>query len=251
MPNIEVDAEEIRKTTCYICSLPRLMMSDFAFSLVEGSRDLGMRTFKGFGVFWGQVLTGNLEDAIKAGYKYAVTTDSDSPHRTPDVAYLYAAMENKPHADAIAAFQMKRGGKSVLISWRDRLTGNPGEQIMRGAFDGDMVRATAAHFGLTIFRLSSLAAMPRPWFHSVPDANGSWGPGHIDEDIVFWRRFEAAGLSLFVATKLIIPHMEWTCLWPRFTDDGDVLPEYQAIDDYETKGMPDYVRRRVESKEKP
>jgi hypothetical protein len=94
---------------------------------------------------------------------------------------------------------------------------------------------STAHFGLTLIRTEAIKKMSKPWFHSVPSPEGDWNEGHVDDDIQFWRNFEAAGNSLHLANHVAIGHAELMVRWP----DINLNVHYQSMTDYQQNGVPD------------
>ncbi len=76
--------------------------------------------------------------------------------------------------------------------------------------------------------------MPKPWFHSLTDANGGWRDGHVDDDSRFWHQFEKAGNKLFIANRVPIGHLEVMARWPG----RDLQVIYQEIRDFNASGRP-------------
>jgi len=119
----------------------------------------------------------------------------------------------------------RRGDRTVLI---------PSYQLER-----NLLPVEAAHFGLTIFRASVLANHPRPWMVPTHNTEGRWGEGKVDADIDFWRRWRAAGRSLYLAPRVVVGHLEELITWPA----RDLKPVQQTVGDYIRDGMPPEVKR--------
>lgn len=153
------------------------------------------------GVFYGQCMQKMLVDAVAAGIDYAVTVDFDSLFTHGDVSRLLGIMATRPDIDALAALQSRRGGLTPLFT----IAGVDGPVES----DGSPMRVSTAHFGLTVIRLSSLAKVPKPWFWCTPTESGDWVANvSIDDDVFFWKRWAAAGLSVFVDPSTSIGHYE-------------------------------------------
>ena len=67
---------------------------------------------------------------------------------------------------------------------------------------------------MSIFRVSSLKKLQKPWFLPSPDKDGGWRDGKIDEDIHFWHNFYNCGLKTCLAPKINIGHIQLTCTFP-------------------------------------
>lgn len=234
-----VDCSDIARKVVVVYSLPRLMPTDIAFCGISIASQLGIHFIKRHGVFFGQSLTAGMKRAADKGAEYVLTVDYDTPHTAEDVLYLYALMKLHPEAGAICPLQMKRESTELLVSIRNP-DGSLSKTIKGEHFRPELARVTAAHFGLTFIRVASLLKVAKPWFHSVPDENGEWGANHVDEDINFWHRFEAAGQSLFVATRCVVGHMQWMVVTPG----KQFEPVYQTVDDWESNGIPLESRRK-------
>jgi hypothetical protein len=50
--------------------------------------------------------------------------------------------------------------------------------------------------------------VPKPWFWSQPDENGSWSDKRLDDDVWFWKQFREAGRRVWVDGETRIGHME-------------------------------------------
>jgi hypothetical protein len=71
----------------------------------------------------------------------------------------------------------------------------------------------------------------------VPSPQGDWGEGHVDEDIQFWRLWEAAGFTLHLANRVPIGHAELMVRWP----DINLEAGYQSVTDWQNEGRPEWV----------
>lgn len=209
-----------------LCSCPRLGFMDFmGFSMFALAQN-NVAYANLFGVYWAQALSEGIRDAVAQGYDYIITTDYDSLYSAQDVATLIRLMDDTPAADCIAAVQMGRFNGMLL-------SGEMGKQAL---LTDDLVAIDTAHFGLTIFRASAFADIPRPWFFKQPGPDGHWEPGKgkVDEDIYFWKNFKAAGKTLFLAPRVTIGHLELLVKWPDKTLDET----YQTLAHYRQFGKP-------------
>ena len=221
-----------------VMSVPRLGFMDNMFAAVEALPQLNIKLRRCTGAFWGQCLERAMEEALHDDAPDAVLTlDYDSVYSRSDVAMLMQIMCCHPEIDALAAVQAGRGnvsGRLFTIRGDDgnNLTGLPSD-----AFDGDTIKVSTAHFGLTLIRADKLASLPKPWFIDVPAPDGSWGTGRIDADINFWRKWEADGNSLYLANRVPIGHLEMTVLWPAPLGE-DTTPLTQPVGDWRSNGRP-------------
>jgi hypothetical protein len=183
-----------------VMSCPRLGFTTNQGTMHKIAFDCGIDFELNDSVFWGQALTECIQRAIDRGAKYVLTMDYDTKADPRHVRELVRLAETSG-ADAIAPGQMRRG-KASLLAYMDAedapkfFTGEP------------LVKAHTAHFGLTLLRTSAFAKMPKPWFMPTPAPDGTWGDGKVDEDIEFWRKWEACGNSLYVASQVCIGHIE-------------------------------------------
>ena len=90
---------------------------------------------------------------------------------------------------------------------------------------------------MTLFRAASLTTLPHPWFLGVPNAEGLWADGKMDDDIRFWHEWRKAGKKLFMANRVSIGHMEPMVKWPG----KDWQTVHQSLKDYNERGKPDEV----------
>ncbi len=207
----------------------------------------------GQGAFWNQVLCKQIDRALKdESVRYVITTDYDTIFSGEDVVELYRLMEQTPEADAIASVQSKRGCVFALMGIADK-DGKPRTEVNVCEFEQHLTRITTAHFGLTIFRASTLREFPKPWMVATPDSRGGWDGieegeedkdfvGKVDADIDFWYRWRDAGLTLLVANRVVVGHLEETITWPSRPDKA-FAPIHQRVVDFHKVGIPKEVVR--------
>lgn len=236
---MQIDLSDISKKLVSAISFPRLMPTEVCMSMMQAAQQMGLRIFKRDSVFFGKSLAKAFKAAIDAGSEFILTIDYDTPHERNDILTLYGIMKVNPEIDAVCALQMKRDSRETLISVRDKTTGEIASMFDGADFTGNTVPIAAGNFGLTILRTSSLLKVSKPWFMWIPDENGEPGENSVDEDIAFWRKWEAAGLSLHCAHIVPVAHLEWHMTWPGL----DFTPVHQSIADYQKSGMPASVRR--------
>jgi SAM-dependent methyltransferase len=216
-------------------SVPRLGFMDNMFSCIEAVMPCNVKLRKHGGAFWGQSLTKVFERILEEDNPDAILTiDYDSIFLPKHLAHLMQLLMLYPEIDALAPIQSSRHLPTSLFTVRGT-EGDNAPAIPRTAFEGDTTPVATAHFGLTLIRTAALRKMKKPWFHSQPSPAGDWGDGHIDEDIMFWRGWEAAGNTLHLANRVAIGHAELMCRWP----DINLQVHYQSMTDFQTKGVPD------------
>lgn len=221
-----------------VMSVPRLGFMDNMFSAIEALPPLGVKLRRCTGAYWGQCLERAIEEALRDDAPDAVLTlDYDSVFVRRDVSMLMQLMCCHPEVDAIAAVQAGRGnasGRLFTIKGPDGegLTGVPVDTFSR-----DLTKISTAHFGLTLIRADKLATLDKPWFADVPATDGSWNEGRTDADIAFWRKWEMAGNSLYLANRVPIGHLELTVLWPAALGD-ETAPLTQPVGQWREQGRP-------------
>ena len=233
---IHIEVAELKRELIAVYSIPRLAPTEVLLDTVKAVGQLGIRVIPRGGVFWGQSLTRAMKAAIVQGASAILTIDYDTPHEVEDVLKIYAMLKARPDVDAICALQMKRNSREALICARDD-AGELSPTLPSEIFNEQLVRVASGNFGLTLIRASSLATLPKPWFMPVPDENDEWEEGHVDEDVNFWRKWEAAGKTLYCAQDVVVAHLEWIRTWPG----RHLQPVYQSNADYEANGKPENV----------
>jgi len=221
-----------------VMSIPRLGFQDNFFCSIEAILSLGIGIRKHTGAFWGQCLTRAIKEEVEAGAEYILTVDYDSLYTRNDVEALLSAAMRHPDADAIASLQSSRTKATPLMTIR----GDDGKilrEVPPEYFAGELTRVSTAHFGLTLIKVAALLETPRPWFCGVPDEDGEWGDGRIDDDVHFWKQFAAAGKALYLANRVPIGHAELMVRWPG----RDLAAVYQHPSEYWDSGKPDNVWR--------
>jgi len=96
---------------------------------------------------------------------------------------------------------------------------------------------------LHVYQHRSTEAIAKPWFQGLPNEQGEWGDGRVDDDIFFWRQWKKAGNRLFVSPRVILGHGEYMVTWP-----GESLgkPVHQHATDFCTHMTPPEGVWRVE-----
>ena len=188
--------QEVKITGCM--TAPRYV-NCFARNIIDAAfRKTGIPLQVSGGVFYGQCMQAMLEQSIAAGIDIAVTVDGDSVFTADQLMQVIQTIVSTK-ADAVSCFQARRGDAVMLASLRK------GNKIEIG---DQPVKVATAHFGLTAIDLHKLKNVPKPWFICTPDAQGEFGDGRVDDDIHFWRQWEAAGNSLYLDPRVRIGHLE-------------------------------------------
>lgn len=190
-------SEQLLKIRAVI-GMPRIGWNDGWQTIVDAMAPFKIPIETHQGCFWGQNIQKAFNRAVRDGIDWIVTLDYDSMIQPAHVARLLEILGTHPEIDAIAALQMRRGGETPLFS-----TGKTNAQI-----DWSPLKVNTAHFGLTILRVECLKDIPKPWLIDVPDANGDFDGEHTDADITFWKKWTAAGHSVYVAPDVRIGHLE-------------------------------------------
>jgi len=217
-----------------VMSVPRLGFMDNFFSAVELLAKLRIPVQKTQGAFWGQCLTRAITTALADGAEWVLTLDYDSVFDAEVVKDLLAtAILSGRAVDALMPLQMSRMGGTPLMT----VAGENGEAvgvIDRAQMDDTLLPVMTGHFGCTLLKASALARTPRPWFLGVPDAEGGWGAGRVDDDIHFWQQWKRAGNRVFCAPRCVIGHIEQFIIWP----DRNLETKLQHSRDYWSDGQP-------------
>ena len=172
-----------------------------ARSIAENAlRKLGIGLATSQGVFWGQCMQRMFNDAIAQGVDWILSIDSDSLFNETHLSALFDEFAKHPEADAMAALQCRRGKKFPLMT----VEGSTGMDIC----NLEPIKATTAHFGLTLIRVDALKEVQKPWFFCQPDSDGDYEDGRMDDDIWFWHQWKEAGKSVYVAPSVSIGHLE-------------------------------------------
>lgn len=228
-PTPTIDEEAIGQHVGAIMSVPRLGFTDNMFSATHVAVDLGIRYERVTGAFWGACLERGMEVLMGRGLTYILTVDYDTVYNADDVRRLVMLMDQYPELDALAAIQVRRENDYVLASTFE----GQEPDVM-----GDHIPVRTAHFGLTLIRASSLEGFPHPWFEAVPNADGRWGDGRVDEDVNFWVKWHEAGKTLSLAPTVKVGHLQMLISWPG----AGGKPIHQYVNDYTTKGRPKQAR---------
>jgi len=217
-----------------VMSLPRLAFTDNMFTIMQSLPPLGIPIMKTSGVFYGQCMQGMLEDAIAANAKYVLTIDYDSVFTKQNVIDLYDLMEANPGIDAMIPLQMRRESDFALFT----VTGDDGKVkgfVPLDDLKKDVMKVNSGHFGLTMLRVESLRKLSLPWFWAQPDKDGRWtGDDKKDDDVYFWHKWKDEGMSVFLAPRVVIGHIQQFVTWPSKT----LTPIHQSVSQWYKSGKP-------------
>lgn len=194
-----------------VMSTPRLGFTDNYFCVMSALAPHGIAPTKVTGALWGSCLQRAMETVVD-NHDVILTIDYDTLFNAKTVEALLALLMHSG-MDAIAPLQVKRESDAVMFA----LAGNDVSQ--KTSVDADFFQkvvqpVSTAHFGLTFLRTAALKKVPKPWFQSQANENGSFDGGHVDDDIYFWRQWEKAGNTLGIATHVSVGHAELMVTWP-------------------------------------
>lgn len=196
-PTARTDTEKQVKVRA-VLGMPRIGWNDSWQAILDAMRPHGIPVETHQGCFWWQNVHAAMVRAVKDGIDWLIVMDYDSMVLPMHVSRLLEILATRPEIDAIASLQMRRGAETPLFS-----TGKTSADI-----DGQPLKVNTAHFGLTVLRVAKLSTMQKPWLIDIPDANGEFGGEHTDADITFWKKWTAAGNSIYIAPDVRIGHLE-------------------------------------------
>ena len=214
-----------------VMSVPRLGFMDNFFCSYQLPQ-MGIELRKHSGAFWGQCLTRAIEESIADNPEFILTVDYDTVFTKDDVQSLILLMMHNTDIDALAPLQASRTKATPLMTIKQD-GANIGE-VPWETFSPPTVQISTAHFGLTLIRTEKLKLLPQPWFVGTPNSDGLWGDGRTDDDIHFWRQWEAAGFSLHLANRVAVGHAELMIRWPG----SDLQATYQHPSEFWSDGKP-------------
>lgn len=218
-------------------SVPRLGFMDNFFCSFEALLPLKIPMRKHTGAFWGQCLERCIDEWLEEGKDWILTIDYDTVYTRQHVEELLRLARDHPEADAIAPIQASRTRNNMLMTVKDPESGKPMSQIPREFTDAELMKISTAHFGLTLIKAEKLRAMARPLFMGVPGDEGRWDKTRTDDDVYFWREWENAGNTLYLANRIPVGHAELMIRWP----DADLKPVYQHPSAFYADGLPENV----------
>jgi predicted SAM-dependent methyltransferase len=185
---------------CAAMSLPRVGFNDSWGMIHEALVPLKIPIRRYTGAYWGQCLQNVLQDCLDQGIDWVLCLDYDSMFTAEDVSRLLQELGGNPEIDALAALQCRRDGDTPLMTCgRDQVA----------YCDGQPIKVTTAHFGMTLIRMDRLTDLPKPWFVGQPGPDGSWRHDErLDPDIWFWHQWRLAGKTVYVTPNVRIGHLE-------------------------------------------
>lgn len=231
-----------RGTVLSVLSAPRYGPISHMKCVTQAMETLGIGDYVGQGAYWHEVLCEATEERLEKfpEIEFIITRDFDSIYSPFDVLELYRLMQAYPEADAIFPLQSIRGDKRALFGLNDRF-GNVRKAYVAEFVSKNITQVCNGHFGLTIFRASTLRKSKRPWMVGKPNDAGRWGDGRVDPDIDFWHRWEEQGFTAFIANRVPIAHSAEILMWPG--PPPLYHPIYQEYKDYLANGIPPGVAR--------
>lgn len=217
-----------------LMSLPRVCWTDTQGELHSAAAKLGFNVSRVTGVFWGQCLERLIETVIKqTETKYFLTVDYDSIFDAEDIIRLWQVMETNPDIAALCPLQIGRDKDLPLFSIRGK-DGNLVREMTEDGLYTDALDMNSGHFGLTLIRCDALRDLKRPLFLGVPNKNGNWEEGRVDDDIFFWNRLREAGKRVCLCPRVRIGHLQNVVTWPA--EDCRAITQY--LTDYHENGRP-------------
>ena len=184
-----------------VMTLPRWECTAARTQIESALRQIGIPLMTAQGVFYGQCMTRLMESAMEQGAEWILTIDGDSWFTADQLRHLMTVFHSRTDIDALAALQARRGARAPLLT-----VGSDEDGFVE--IDQNPLQVATAHFGLTLIRTSALKQVNRPWFYSQPDDAGGWSEGRTDEDIHFWREWNAANNTVYILPACRIGHLE-------------------------------------------
>lgn len=239
--NLAASKPGVRPKIAAICSMPRLGFNDFWGVIYDKVKPRGIQFYRSIGVFWGKKLTQGIGDILKANpdTEWLLTLDYDTVFTGEQLDALIDLAVRHPEADAIAPIQASRHHKMPMLTVPTAAGDKNRATIDRAAMDQDLLKVRTAHFGCTLIRVEKLLKLPKPWFKGEPDEDGEYGPNSIDEDIWFWKQWQAAGFSLYTACRVPVGHIDIAVRWP----DINLESIWQTPREFLRQGPPEDVWR--------
>jgi len=217
-----------------VMSLPRISWTETMTHLYESLSNLHIPFSKATGVFWSQSLQ-RLIDALvdKPDVKYILTLDYDSIFDAHDIIRLWQIMESNPDIAALCPLQIGRDRDQVLMTLIDK-DGKSITAVEPSYLYNEALDIRNGHFGCTLIRADAIKKLPKPWFLGVPNKEGDWGPGRVDDDIYFWHKMRDHGHRICVTPKVRIGHLQLLITWPS----DDLRTVHQYVGKYYEDGRP-------------
>lgn len=226
-----------------VMSTPRVGFTDNHMSAMRALAPLGIPLGKASGVFWDACLTRIIEQALENGASMILTIDYDTWFTRNQVVALAQLMRDNPEVDALVPLQIGREKELPMLGLRSP-DGQIVTEVSSGLFENPLTRIWSGHFGLTMIRAEVFEKLEKPWFQSVPDAQGRWGKGRQDADIYFWNNFMRVGCKAYSANKISLGHMQLFCTFPGKPEDH-FKPIHMYMGELEKNGPPAHCEPQI------
>ena len=233
----ESEIQTVQREFRCVISKPRIGFTNNTNCIIRELAMRGISCTTGTGAYWAQVLTRIIEEELEKKPDYILTLDYDTWFKYEQVIRLLELIEISG-VDAVISNQVRREGDGVLIG-TDKTT------LSRAEYDNELIPVNTGHFGMTMFRASSLEKLKRPWFIAKPNSEGRWGEGRVDADIYFWNNFKRCGMKAMMAMKVRVGHLQLMCSFAGRFKDG-FRAEHRYVDDVEKGLIPNYVLKEIE-----
>lgn len=229
-----------------VMSMPRLAFTDNLFQAMSVFYPMGIDFAKGMGVFWGQVLTRLMEHHLDDGTDFILTTDYDTWFRKEHVHRLLQVAVENPDYGAFVSMQIKRAEDTPMFAKIDA-DGKWADKVLIEEFDKELTPIVNGHFGLSLFRVSALKKLKKPWFLAVPGKDNGWDKGRTDEDIYFWHNFHNSGQKACLVPEVNIGHLQLMCTFPG-TARNSWGPIHAYVRDVQDGHVPVHCIPKIELK---
>jgi hypothetical protein len=222
---LRVGSVETDVKVAAVMSTPRLAFTDNLLCVSAALTPHGISPIKVTGAYWSQCLARGMNSVIDT-HDAILVIDYDTVFNAKTVEALLVLMFSSG-VDAIAPLQVKRESDSVMFSMPG-VSPDQKCQVDGKWFEKAVQLVGTAHFGLTFLRTSALKKMPKPWFEATPNGDGEFTGGHVDEDVAFWHKWNAAGNTLGIATGVSVGHCELMVTWPSLEVQGNKIQQHST-----------------------
>lgn len=205
-------------------SAPRLGWQDHQDCDRRALGDLRIPTWKNIGgAYWHHAMQAHMQQALDLDIDILLTLDFDSMFTAQHVSQLLGTLASRPDMDAICANQAGRSRDTPLVTIKD---------TTRIEDTYKPIKVNTAHFGLTAIRVAALKDVPKPWLINVASPEGNLnGPGSTHPDIYFWRQWEKAGKTVYLAPDILIGHLE-TVVSEFVEVDGELVLQQISVKEW-------------------
>lgn len=232
---VQVGSVDADVKVAAVMSVPRLGFTDNFFCVSQALAPHGIAPTKVCGVFWGQSLQRVIEPMLEK-HDVILTFDYDTIFNAKTVEALLTLLLWSG-CDAIAPLQSRREANCVMFS-NAETSPEDVKSVEDDWFSKPVQEVGTAHFGCTFIRTSAIKKMAKPWFLGVPNENGDWQDGHVDDDIYFWNKFREAGNKLGMATGVSVGHAELMVTWPS-RENPSCKVQQHTTDYWQTRKPPE------------